>query len=119
MTADTPNGDLRGEIARTRSDLGDTIEALAAKTDVKARSKDAVNDVTDQAKAKARDVRDQAVGVAATVGDQVRSNAEVVKESLADGDVVGAIRTPLPIVGLAFAAALIGVVIYIVRRRGA
>jgi hypothetical protein len=31
--------DLRAEIEQTRRDLGDTVEALAAKTDVKARAK--------------------------------------------------------------------------------
>jgi hypothetical protein len=117
MTVHTPDGDLRDEIVQTRSDLGDTIEALAAKSDVKGRTKDAVNDVAGQAKAKARGVRDHASGVAATAGDQVRSKAVAVKESLADGDVIGAVRKPLPIAGIAVTAAVAGLVIYLVRRR--
>jgi hypothetical protein len=50
MTAST-NGrpkdvtELRQEIQRTRADLGETVEALAAKADVKARARDAVADV--------------------------------------------------------------------------
>jgi hypothetical protein len=132
MTLDTPDSTeaLREEITRTRADLGETIEALAAKTDVKARAKDAVGDLAGHAKAKAGDVRDQALGMVATatdrisdaattVGDQMRSNAADVRESLADGDVLGAARKPLPIAGLAVAAALIGLVIYLVRRRNA
>jgi ABC-type transporter Mla subunit MlaD len=128
-TPDTPDA-LRAEIASTRADLGDTIEALAAKTDVKARAKDAVGDLADQAKATVGDVRNQALGMVATatdrvsdaattVADQVRSNAADVRESLADGDVLGAARKPLPIAGLAVAAALVGLVIYLIRRRNA
>jgi hypothetical protein len=86
MTEDTSSAVLRDEIARTRADLGETVEALAAKTDVKARAKAAVADV----EVKARDVRDLAVGVA---------------------------RRPLPMVALATAAVLAGVLVYLVRRR--
>jgi hypothetical protein len=61
MTAST-NGrpkdvtELRQEIKRTRADLGDTVEALAAKADVKARARDAVEDV----KLRARDAVEDA-----------------------------------------------------------
>jgi hypothetical protein len=59
MTTPTPTDpqELRAEIRRTRAELGQTIEALAAKTDVKARAKDAVADVTDSAKARAQVMR--------------------------------------------------------------
>ncbi len=33
---------LREELAQTRADLGETVQALAAKADVKARAKDQV-----------------------------------------------------------------------------
>ena len=36
---------LRDEIERTRQDLGDTVAALAEKTDVKARAKEKVSEV--------------------------------------------------------------------------
>jgi len=36
---------LRAEIERTRLDLGDTVAALAEKTDVKARAKERVSEV--------------------------------------------------------------------------
>jgi ElaB/YqjD/DUF883 family membrane-anchored ribosome-binding protein len=52
-----PDADqLRGEIAETREDLGDTVEALAAKTDVKAQAKAKV----DEQKAQLKDKQDQA-----------------------------------------------------------
>jgi len=37
--------ELRAEIERTRQDLGDTVAALAEKTDVKARAKEKVSEV--------------------------------------------------------------------------
>jgi hypothetical protein len=43
---------LRSEIARTRAELGETVEALAAKADVKARVRERV----DEAKANAREI---------------------------------------------------------------
>jgi ElaB/YqjD/DUF883 family membrane-anchored ribosome-binding protein len=47
-TASQPPEDpqqLRAEIERTRRDLGDTVAALAEKTDVKARAKEKVSEV--------------------------------------------------------------------------
>jgi hypothetical protein len=62
--AATPNGaaapppgqrltaeELRAEIAQTRVELGETVQALAAKADVKAR----LQETADEAKAKARE----------------------------------------------------------------
>ena len=43
-TPETP-AELRAEIERTRHDLGDTVAALAEKTDVKARAKEKVAEV--------------------------------------------------------------------------
>ena len=50
--------EIRAEIDETRGELGDTVEALAEKTDVKAQAKAKVEDVKEQAKAKA----DEALG---------------------------------------------------------
>jgi ElaB/YqjD/DUF883 family membrane-anchored ribosome-binding protein len=44
QTPDDPAA-LRDEIERTRQDLGDTVAALAEKTDVKARAKEKVSEV--------------------------------------------------------------------------
>jgi Protein of unknown function (DUF3618) len=43
-TAETP-AELRADIERTRQELGDTVAALAEKTDVKARAKEKVAEV--------------------------------------------------------------------------
>jgi ABC-type nitrate/sulfonate/bicarbonate transport system permease component len=45
---------LRAEISQTRADLGQTVAALAAKTDVKARTLSAVEDVKESVGRRAR-----------------------------------------------------------------
>jgi ElaB/YqjD/DUF883 family membrane-anchored ribosome-binding protein len=63
--------ELRGQIEETRADLGDTVEALAAKADVKAQvkekveaGKEQIKEKQEQASAKLAEVRDK-------VGDKV------------------------------------------------
>jgi ABC-type hemin transport system substrate-binding protein len=45
---------LAEEIERTREQLGETVEALAAKVDVKARAQEKANQLTERVEAKAR-----------------------------------------------------------------
>jgi hypothetical protein len=52
--------EIRAEIDGTREELGDTVEALAAKTDVKAQAKAKVDEVKSQAQAKADEARTKA-----------------------------------------------------------
>jgi hypothetical protein len=47
---------IERDIARTRQDLGDTAQALAAKTDVKARAHDKIADVKASAKSHSQPV---------------------------------------------------------------
>jgi ElaB/YqjD/DUF883 family membrane-anchored ribosome-binding protein len=63
--------EIRAEIEQTRAALGDTVEALAEKTDVKAQAKAKVEDVKsqaqakgDEAKAKAKELSDKAIAAA-------------------------------------------------------
>ncbi|WP_019633388.1 DUF3618 domain-containing protein [Actinomadura atramentaria] len=51
--AATPD-ELRAEIERARADLGDTVAALAAKADVKARVKDRAGELRERAAERAR-----------------------------------------------------------------
>lgn len=44
-TTPTDPDDLRTEIQQTRADLGETVEALAAKADIKARAQESVANV--------------------------------------------------------------------------
>jgi hypothetical protein len=60
MSTGQSEGQLRDDIERTRQQLGETAEALAAKADVKARAKQKANQVKEQATVRANQVRDQA-----------------------------------------------------------
>jgi hypothetical protein len=63
--------EIRAEIDQTREELGDTVEALAEKTDVKAQAKAKVEDVKGQAQAKA----DEAKAKAKKLGDKAKAAA--------------------------------------------
>ncbi len=69
---DTPEA-LRHDIERTRAELGETIEALAAKADVKARAHEAAEEVRERVQTAAHQAMD-------TVAYQVgRQRARVAK----------------------------------------
>jgi ElaB/YqjD/DUF883 family membrane-anchored ribosome-binding protein len=74
--------ELRSDIAETRAELGDTVEALAAKTDVKERAKETVRETA----AAARDSGQQAVD---RVEDSVRRRP--ASWGLALAGVIGAV----------------------------
>lgn len=60
---------LRSEIEQTRADLGETVEALAAKADVKARAQEKVADVKARAAEAAAEAKDKAREKAQHVAD--------------------------------------------------
>ena len=95
-TQKTPE-ELRDEIERTRQDLGDTVEALAEKTDVKAQAKDRVTAVKDGALHK----KDEFVSRAKeATPDSASSGAQQVVSTIK--------RDPVPFTGIAvFAAGLL------------
>jgi cell division septum initiation protein DivIVA len=66
---------LRAEIARTRAALGETVEALAAKADVKARVRHAADDATARARARAEALAGRTRTRAATVAGRTRTGA--------------------------------------------
>ncbi len=53
---------LAGEIERTREQLGETVEALAAKADVKGRAQHRVAEVKGNLRGKARAAKDRSPG---------------------------------------------------------
>jgi Protein of unknown function (DUF3618) len=55
VTGEKSPDEIRAEIDETRGELGDTVEALAAKTDVKARAEDRVNEAKAEVKARTPD----------------------------------------------------------------
>jgi Protein of unknown function (DUF3618) len=82
MTAETPGtGDLQQDIERTRASLGETVEQLAAKADVKAQAKAKAADLAGRVKTKAAQARQQAASQAGQTATKVmaqRQKAAVV-----------------------------------------
>jgi len=135
---------LREEIKRTRAELGETVQALAAKADVKARAREQV-ELTKQkaiaqvhdATGKVREVAAAAVGAAsekvrnataqagdkaAVAGDRVALAGDRVKElgalDRAQDAGVRMRRNPIPFAAvLAAGVALVGIVLIVRGRR--
>jgi len=66
---------LRDEIERTREHLGDTVDLLASKLDVKSRARTEAAEVAGQVKSAAAQVPDQVKSATARLPDQLRSAA--------------------------------------------
>ena len=63
-TVDTPEvAELEADIARTREELAQTVDQLAAKLDVKTRIRNRVSETRDAATVQVRSVRDRLTGV--------------------------------------------------------
>src|SRR4051794_9858140 len=101
--------ELRDEIEQTRADLGETVEALAAKADVKTRAKKAVASATDEVKDKAQAAKEQATEAAVAVGDRVRSGAAALREKVDEADVATVVRRPLPLAAIVAGVVAVGV----------
>jgi septal ring factor EnvC (AmiA/AmiB activator) len=123
---------LQEEIERTREHLGETVEALAAKVDVKARAQDKARQLTGRLKAKAdqADVKGQAqqrarhlAGLLKSTAAQGRHRAaslsqgapDTVKEA-ADSAAATARRNRLPLAA-AIGAAVASVLAWLLIRR--
>ena len=74
---------LQEEIERTREHLGETVEALVAKTDVKAQAKDKVGQLTDRVKGSTAQAKEQAAAKAAQAKEQLTTKTQDVKQAAA------------------------------------
>jgi len=102
---------LRQEIARTRAGLGETVEALAAKADVKARAQEAVSASVSAAKLRMREGVEQVTVNAAYAGRELRTHPRQTLERSLQRMVQSVRDRPAPWVvasGLLILAALIG-----------
>ncbi|XVV10507.1 DUF3618 domain-containing protein [Actinoplanes sp. CA-131856] len=100
--------ELRAEIKQTRAELGETVQALAAKADVKARAKDQVEQTKQR-------VRAQALEATGRVRAKVRSAADRVQETDVS-EVRAASPVPLQLV-VAGVVAIVGVILIVRGRR--
>ena len=92
---------IRADIEQTRAELGDSVEALAAKADVKARARRGVEAAKVRASETAEAAAERVKDTAGQVGETVR-------------------RRPAPVAAaLAAVGAVIGSVVFLRRRRAA
>ena len=80
---DNPDA-LVEEINRTREELGNTVEALAAKVDVKARAQQKATEVSGQVKSKVRDVTQGLSGKAGQLKGEVSDRTAGARQAVAD-----------------------------------
>ncbi|MDG4780489.1 DUF3618 domain-containing protein [Micromonospora sp. WMMD961] len=111
---------LREEIRRTRVELGETMEALAAKADVKARLKESAGQAKERMREQAAQtvarVRGQAVRGAGMARARAHEKGELVRAQAHDrGELMG--RNPVPWAAIAAGAVATVVVLMIVRGR--
>jgi len=128
---------LRADIEQTRAELGETVQALAAKADVKARAKEQVELTKAKAKAQVYDatekVRGAAASAAAAASDKVRAatsqSGDKVSPAIEKVRETGALdkaqeareqvrRNPVPFAAvLAAGVALVGIILIVRGRR--
>ncbi|MEV4496827.1 DUF3618 domain-containing protein [Micromonospora arborensis] len=111
---------LREEIRRTRVELGETMEALAAKADVKARLKESAGQAKERMREQAAQtvarVRGQAARGAGMARAQAYEKGGLVRAQAHDrGELMR--RNPLPWAAIAAGAVATVVVLMIVRGR--
>jgi Protein of unknown function (DUF3618) len=74
--ADDPQA-IRRDIEETRERMGDTVDALAYKADVKTRAKESVSDKVDSVKEKITGAKDSVTGAKDSVADSTPSGQDV------------------------------------------
>ncbi|MFI6243445.1 DUF3618 domain-containing protein [Micromonospora sp. NPDC050795] len=111
---------LREEIRRTRVELGETMEALAAKADVKARLKESAEQAKERMREQAAQtvarVRGQAARGAGVARAQAYEKGELVRAQAYDKSELVR-RNPVPWAAIAAGAVATVVVLMIVRGR--
>lgn len=80
MTSTEDAQELAEEIERTRAQLGETVEALTAKADVKARAQAKVSQLSTRVRGKANQARQQASQQVQQAGKQAKQAGEQVQQ---------------------------------------
>ena len=92
--------DIEADIEQTRTELGETVEALTAKMDVKARAHDKVDETKERAKEKVEETKERVVATADSLRHTATDNP----------------KQSIPVAAIVVAAAVaVGIVIW--RRR--
>ena len=94
---------IRADIERTRAEMGDTVEAIGYKADVKSRAKDRISDTKDRLTGKVSDATPdgQQVSSAANRAAITKAVAELAQApqvaSVSDPFASGAVSRKLPV----------------------
>ena len=110
---DASADELEADIERTREDLGNTVDELTAKLDVKAQAQHKVQDAKAQAQHKVQDAKQRATEQAHTVQVRVGHAAARAKETASDDR--GKVKPVISVGAAVVVAAVIAVVVW--RRR--
>jgi ElaB/YqjD/DUF883 family membrane-anchored ribosome-binding protein len=94
---------IRQEIEQTREQMGETVDALGYKTDVKARAKDSIQDKKENVMGVVQSAKDRVVGAGQSVGDATPDTDQVKHQAKRAASV--AQENPL---GLAVGAVAVG-----------
>ena len=117
---------LRAEIKLTRAELGETVQALAAKADVKARAKAEVEQTRQRIRAQTAEATGRVREAAHAATDRVRHMTGTSHDGTDGVPVVGVTdpgvrvrRPPIPLTAamLIAAAAVVGVILVVRGRR--
>ncbi|WP_314413117.1 DUF3618 domain-containing protein [Streptomyces sp. DSM 40484] len=100
--------ELRRQIEETRTQLGDTVEELAAKADVKARAKVKGDELKGKAAEAGQVVQGKAVQAGHVVQEKATVAGHVVQEKAAEAGHVVQDRVPQPVLDGATAAVRAG-----------
>jgi F0F1-type ATP synthase membrane subunit b/b' len=76
--------EIEADIARTREELADTVDALTARMDVKTRARDRVQQTKDQARDRVQLTRDQARDQVQRTRAQALAQVHTVRERATD-----------------------------------
>jgi hypothetical protein len=119
--------ELRADIRQTREELGETVQALAAKADVKARAKEQVEQTKLKVKAQAVEATERVrVAAAGVVSGKVREatdQAATAADQAGSSDLVVDVRekvrnSPVPLsLVVAGVVAFVGVILIVRGRR--
>jgi|SRR4051794_34691961 len=110
--------ELRAEIKLTRAELGETVQALTAKADVKARAREQVEQTKQRAKDQVEHTRQMVMHQAAEAAEKVRSRVRAATEPQ-DGtpdvrEQTGSVPVSLIVAGV---VAIAGIILIVRGRR--
>ncbi len=100
--------DIQADIERTRQELGETVEALSAKADIKARAQDKAAHIKEA-------VTEQAAHTKDVIAEKANAAQSTERERLSDDS--GSVRPRVLVTALVAVAAVVTIGVVVRRRR--